>query len=227
MVWGGGVEVALERSIASLKKRHPELPVEVIRLTAPDPVQGLVQKTEMLERTPFDETLFLDADTVVLDRLDFGFEKAAKFDLACCICEVPWAARYVGLGDRPDMIEYNTGVLFFTKKARPVFDAWRRLAREIDSSLYFVKDGKHGKMSYNDQCGFAAAIEEVGISPFVLPLNWNLRPSYVGHFFGPVKIWHSYGIVPPEIEKLAEDYRSGGLLIQEHATPPELKIKLA
>jgi hypothetical protein len=47
----------------------------------------------MAAMTPFEETLFLDADTVPLGRLDFGFEQAQRFGLACCICEVPWARR--------------------------------------------------------------------------------------------------------------------------------------
>jgi hypothetical protein len=36
----------------------------------------------MLEVTPFEETLFLDNDTVVLGRLDYGFQKASQFGLA-------------------------------------------------------------------------------------------------------------------------------------------------
>jgi hypothetical protein len=65
----------------------------------------------MMELSPFEETLYLDADTVVLDRLDFGFEQAARFGVACCICECPWARRYRGLPN-DDGVEYSTGVLF-------------------------------------------------------------------------------------------------------------------
>src|SRR5262245_58601263 len=118
IVWGDKGERALARSLASLKEMHPELPHEIIRLPAEtDEYKGLLEKSRMMSLSPFDETLFLDADTVVLDRLDFGFAQAARFGLACCICESPWARRYRGLPN-DDATEYNTGVLFFTRAAR-------------------------------------------------------------------------------------------------------------
>src|SRR3974390_71747 len=116
MVWGGGekVERALDRSRRSLAAVHPELPTEIMRVDAKDPVEGLLQKASMFDKSPFGETLFLDADTIVLDRLDFGFRQAQRIGLACCICENPWARRYPSIEER-DLVEYNTGVLFFTE----------------------------------------------------------------------------------------------------------------
>ncbi|MEJ0070814.1 MAG: hypothetical protein WDO24_21130 [Pseudomonadota bacterium] len=40
----------------------------------------------MFEHSPFETTVYLDADTVVLGRLDYGFEMAERFGLACCHC---------------------------------------------------------------------------------------------------------------------------------------------
>src|SRR5436305_1913121 len=82
--WGPNTPV-LERSLRSVKALHPELPVYVKELTGP-PAPTLLDKARMMEWTPFEETLFLDVDTVVLDRLDFGFEMAGKHGMACCIC---------------------------------------------------------------------------------------------------------------------------------------------
>lgn len=192
IVWGAFDQRLLERSMASLKAHHPELPVEVIRL-ADD--ASLLDKAAMMEQTPFAETLFLDADTVVLDNLDFGFQKAARHGLACSICECPWARRYGGIAG--EMVEYNTGVLFFTAKARPVFDAWRAGAAAIDSSIVFADGGQLHRMPLNDQAGFAKAIEDTGALPFVLPYNWNFRPKWYKSWFGPLKIWHDYA-PPPE-----------------------------
>lgn len=137
----------LSRSIASLKRTHPNLPFEVVRIPAPaDPIMGLLEKARMAELSPFDETLFLDADTVVLDDLDFGFRHAQKTGVACCICEAPWARRYTGLPN-DDAIEYNTGLLFFTKAAAPVFSHWQSLATTIDSSIVFrAADGRIARM---------------------------------------------------------------------------------
>lgn len=215
MVWGSEIEATLQRSLASVKAIHPELPIEVVRLGAdPNSLQSLLEKAAMFDRSPFAETLFLDADTVVLDRLDFGFEKAQRFGLACCICESPWARRYRGLASAGEMIEYNTGVLFFTAGAKPVFDLWPLLAAEIDSSSLFAKNGKPVVMPANDQASFAAAVNRAGISPFVLPLNWNFRYEFQKSFFGPIKIWHSYWNVPPSLAPLTDYYRKPDSVIQ-------------
>jgi hypothetical protein len=207
--WGTKHERLLERSRASLQRCHPELPVHVERL--PDN-STLLDKAGMFDMTPFEETLFLDTDTVVLGNVDFGFEKARQFGLACCICECPWAKRYGGVSG--DVIEYNTGVLFFTAKAKPVFDAWKTLARTVDSSIRMLHQGKIAIMPHNDQGGFAVAVEKTGSSPFVLPLNWNFRPIWQHTYFGPLKIWHDYSDVPPPVLSTNEYYQRPDSIIQ-------------
>jgi hypothetical protein len=161
---------------------------------------NLLNKAEMFHLSPFEETLFLDLDTVVLDRLDFGFAKAAQFGIACCICECPWARRYSGLSG--EMIEYNTGVLFFNRWMSKLFEAWKANVNKLDSSILFKgPNGQMNKMPFNDQGGFAQAIEELAISPYILPLNWNFRPIWQKSFFGPIKIWHDYANVPNGIQE--------------------------
>ena len=89
MVWGGDkIESALNRSMDSIRTHHPDLPIHVHRGDqAPGPA-GLERKTQMGSVTPFQTTLYLDADTVVLGNLDYAFERADRFGLACCICEL-------------------------------------------------------------------------------------------------------------------------------------------
>jgi hypothetical protein len=196
IAWGKALPY-VERSLASLRRHHPELPVHLERLPdETDSRRGLAFKASMAARSPFESTLFLDADTIVLDRLDFGFDKAERFGLACAICECPWARRFAGVGSG-DMVEYNTGVLFFARGARPVFDAWERLAPSVDSQTRWLDaDGQMRGMEYNDQASFALAVEEAGISPYVLPQNWNFRPDWQRSLFAPIKIWHDYREVP-------------------------------
>ena len=191
VVWGEYDGAALERSRQSLARVHPDMPVEVIELPAGS---TLLDKARMMELSPFEETLFLDADTVVLDDLSYGFEQVRRFGLACSICECPWARRYAGLSG--DMVEYNTGVLFFTEFARPVFNAWRACVAEIDSSILFHNGQELTQMPLNDQAGFAKALDDTGFRPFILPYNWNFRPKWHKSWFGPLKIWHDYSDVP-------------------------------
>jgi len=192
MVWGKRHEAMLERSIASVRDHHPELPVHVERL--PDD-STLLDKAAMADASPFEQTLFLDADTVVLDRLDFGFDKAERFGVALAINENPWARRYAGIDG--ETVEYNNGVVFFTPQARPIFDAWRDCVNEIDSRQVIGGGGKFRQMPVASQASFAVAVERSGAPPFVLPVNWNLRPNWHRSWFGPIKIWHSFN-PPPE-----------------------------
>ncbi|WP_431857340.1 hypothetical protein [Azospirillum sp.] len=197
IVWGEALKGLLQRSIQSVKAHHSELPIQVVTLPADlDPYKGLLEKSRMFDLSPFETTLFLDSDTVVLGRLDFGFAQAERYGVACAICECPWAGRYQGLSG--DLIEYNTGVLFFARKAKPLFDRWRELAPAIDSSFYHVPPGRKvvGRMDFNDQAGFAKAVDDTGFLPAALPPNWNFRPRWQKSFFGPLKIWHDYDDVP-------------------------------
>lgn len=200
----------LDRSTVSLKAVHPELPYHVERL---EEGSSLLDKSRMADLSPFDETLFLDADTVVMGRLDYGFEKAAQHGLACCICECPWARRFSGLENRGDIVEYNTGVIFFTRKSRPLFDAWVRL-RGIGSSLFYRAPEGVKIMLENDQAGFAAAVDETGFNPFALPLNWNFRRQWQETVFGPVKIWHGYADPPPQLGPWNESQSMPGAVIE-------------
>ncbi len=214
-VWGNDPKFkrALDRSIASVKRHHPELPIEVLRLDASDPIKGLLEKARMADLSPFEETLYLDTDTVVLGRLDFAFEKARRFGLACAICECPWARRYGGVDG--DLVEYNTGVLFFNKKAKPVFDAWQQLAPAIDSSIKHVgPKGEIVTMPFNDQAAFAKAIDDLDFRPFILPMNWNLRPVWQRAWFGPVRIWHDFAEVPDQVRRVSDSDSKDGAIIQ-------------
>lgn len=209
MRWGPNNPV-LERSLRSVKAIHPELPIHVHELPANS---TLLDKAKMLEFTPFEETAFLDVDTIVLDRLDFGFEMAAKHGLACCICECPWARRYGGITG--DLVEYNTGVLFFTKAAKPIFDGWAAKARTVDSSIKFLNgQGQLAIMPYNDQAGFSLAVHEAETPPFILPFNWNFRPLWHRSFWGPIKIWHDYSDPPAQLFEVVRKQAQAGVPLQ-------------
>ncbi|HTW94236.1 MAG TPA: hypothetical protein VMD30_05560 [Tepidisphaeraceae bacterium] len=202
IVWGDKCEPLLQRSIDSLKKFHPDLPIHIERRPVPpDPMRGLELKTAMGQLTPFDTTLYLDADTIVMGDLSFAFAKAEEFGLACCICECPWTRRYDPA--QADNIEYNTGVLFFSPASRNVMSAWQSFSRSTPSSGTIMNTlGEQVTMSYDDQASFARAVRSCKTNPFVLPLNYNLRPYYHRRFFTPIKVWHDYQPPSDEVIRL-------------------------
>lgn len=218
LVWGEKSNLPVDRLLASTKKYHPELPHHVIELNPQATgLSALHEKAKMFAVSPFDETLYLDSDTVVMGKLDFGFEKAKLHGLAVCICECPWARRYKNIFSG-DEVEYNTGVIFFTKSSASVFDVWLQNCRTLDASLLHLVDGVPTVMPVNDQGTFAAAIEGTRTNPYVLPFNWNFRPTWNRSFFGPIKIWHDYSDPLSDIEKLNAYYASRSHVIQYHQT---------
>ncbi len=195
-VWGK-FDRLLQRSIDSLQKSNPGLPHHVVRL--PDG-SSYLDKAAMYAESPFDVTAYLDSDTVIFGNLNYAFERAEKFGLACCINESPWARRYEGLKDSGDEVEYNAGVVFFDKtKSKPFFDAWQACVREIDSSSEFLAIEGIRRQGCNDQAGMTKAMVDTGFNPFILPLNWNLRPAWHRSYVGPIKIWHDYHEPPAEL----------------------------
>ena len=198
--WGPN-DAILERSIKSVRAIHPELPIHVHQLAG---TPTLLDKAGMFDVSPYEETLFLDVDTVVLDKLDFGFEMAIKHGLACSICECPWARRYGGI--KGDLVEYNTGVLFFTRAAQGIFEGWKKYVRNVDSSIRFYNSANQlAVMPYNDQAGFSLAVAEASPPPFILPFNWNFRPAWHRAWWGPIKIWHDYNPPPQEIVAFTQE----------------------
>lgn len=200
VTWGqwpnAKLEGELKRSRESLAKFHPDLPVHHARIET-RPEDGFLGKSAMYDLSPFDETLYLDCDTIVMGNLDFAFEQSARHGVACCICEAPWARRYIYAltGDLP---EYNCGVIWFTKRAdtQALFAEWQRLAYRLDWRVPYVgTDGRPAKSLQSDQGPFSMAVHKLGFNPYVLPQNWNFRARWQRLLFGPVKIWHDH--LPP------------------------------
>jgi hypothetical protein len=197
----------MERSRRSVTATNPNLPLHVVELTG-NP--SLLDKAMMYEVSPFQTTLFLDADTMVFGDLSFAFEKAERFGLACCVNECPWARRYPSCEQHGDIVEYNTGVLAFSKSAGPVFREWKRL-RDVDSSI--THEGER-LMAINDQASFALAVNNTGANPFVLPHNWNYRYRWHKAWFGDVRIWHDHDD-PPAVPWTGNPPSKCSLLMRE------------
>ena len=150
----------------------------------------------MYADSPFDTTLFLDTDTEVLGDLSYGFRQAEKHGMAITIDHACKAKRWYQHDHIPhdDIVEYNTGVIFFTKNEQNA-----RLFQEWESLV---------KTRGNDQPTFALAADCVNLNPFVLPDHiWNYRVYSADRMFGAVKIWHTKHphVLTPSIRKALSD----------------------
>lgn len=212
VVWGRAknrkLDDILRRSTQSVFKHHPELHV-----TVKDLPEGstLLDKPKMYELSPYEETIYLDIDTEVLARLDFAIRMMERHALALAICEAATARRFTkSITD--DLIEYNTGVMFFKRSAENdrLFARWGELAKTMDSSCVFRSpNGTLNTGPCNDQASFSQAIHELGMNPFVLSMNWNYRFRWQPAVHGPVKVWHDYEPIPPELRRYWERQERG------------------
>lgn len=154
------------------------------------PVNGLA-KLDLLDLSPFDETLFLAPDALVLDDVSLGFEMAGRHGCALSMAPACWARRQwtdePGTPRRvhPEIPEYDLGAVFFVDNTamRALFETWRSIAGEYGSC---------------EQWGFSQAVYETRFNPYVLPENWNFHARPI--VCGPIKIWNSCETPPRNID---------------------------
>ena len=74
-VWGDACAGLLDRAIASVKRFGYDYKVVVDDSSH----RGFRKRIGLFGMSPFDTTLYLDADAQVIENIDFGFEMAEKY----------------------------------------------------------------------------------------------------------------------------------------------------
>jgi hypothetical protein len=163
-----------------------------------------LEKSRLIELLPdgYDTFLFLDTDTKIIGDVTFGFEKAERHGIAMApapnynLAEFFNFARIMrGLGIEPaDQIMYNSGVIFLhlTAPVRQVLERWRDLCAIIGATHDFPRD----------QPFFTLALEQCGVTPYVLSPLYNYR-SLGEYAVGNIRIWHSHFAPPPDLNDFA------------------------
>lgn len=160
---------------------------------------GLLRKTEVAKFLPrqYDSYLLLDSDTVVIKDISLGFSKAETHGIAACPAPHYSLESFWGFDrimeragvPRLGQLQYNTGVIFFGNQpeVKEVFSKWGTLASE------------HSDFT-NDQPFFSLAAEILNFNPYTLSISFNYR-AFGDAISGDVRIWHSHGKMPPEINQ--------------------------
>lgn len=145
----------VERSIESVEK-HCQLPIFVIKdgdlLDAP----ALINKPWVLLRgkIPFEQFLFLDTDTVILDDITPVFQILELFDIAAC-------HAWLRSGFMPRL---SSGVILM-KNNQDFLREWSKATLE-----YWRATGIN-----DDQPGFTDIFYSSSLRQFILPPEFNLR----------------------------------------------------
>ena len=169
------IEMALQ-SAKSLKKHNPNLPIhlftDVSEINSPyiDSAELLTEphkrsKVDCMHKTPFNQTLFLDADTFVLDKLDDLFDLLKRFDLAMSHAHRRNNARNTRTWKTTipySFPQLNSGVILYDKrKTKKLFIDWQNAYHEAGFS--------------SDQVTLRELIWESQLNLGVLPPEYNIR----------------------------------------------------
>src|SRR5579863_9013179 len=188
-------------SAASLRKAMPDLPItvfsqfpvesglfeRVIRVEASQ--DGFYDKSKLIQNSPYDRTLFIDADTFVLDPLPELFTLLDHFDCAATheeYLDTDWHKRYTRPDIPPSFPEFNTGILMLKRSDRVL-----RLLEEWGALYLKYLDEKPGQ-PINDQPFFRAAAYFGDVRIATLTREYNCKFRGQGYLNGRVKILHGH-----------------------------------
>lgn len=145
------------------------LDVEVCRVGAAH--HGFQDKVDCIPQSPYDETLFLDTDTLMLrDDAADAFELLERFDMALAQAFVQ---QYRLAGVPAALAELNSGVILFRKsqQVEGLLRRWQSRYREAADAATVAENPK----GIGDQQILSQVVWESGVRMATLPPEWNYR----------------------------------------------------
>jgi hypothetical protein len=196
-----------------------------------DPAYGPEDKVRTIARSPYQETLFLDSDTFVVDDVKDLFLLLDRFDIAATHAPYRVVYRVDGL---PDCFpELNTGVMLFRRsdETQRFFERWLEIYREDRArtpSWLFAGGARWYGRTLPNQASFRRALYESSLRIATLPPEYNCRVPFPGAVHNRVKIIHgrtsSFRQVSAELNRTmlprVHIMRWGKLRTFESAMPP-------
>ena len=181
---GDRIVEELLRSAESLKKIHPEMRVTVFSdrsIDRPDlfesveliedPKYSYIDKILPLLRTPYEETLYLDSDTIIVHSITALFDLLDRFDLAVALEPKPKKLEYPS--EAPESFpEYNTGV-FSYRRNEAVYDFFKKW------HLIYSHQRANVPKTTHDQPAFREALYLASVRFATIPNQYNLRTLYL------------------------------------------------
>jgi hypothetical protein len=188
-------------SAERLKTVMPDLPItvfsqfpvdsscfdKVIRVEGSS--DGFYDRTKLIRESPFERTIFVDADVYVAEAFPELFSLLDGFDCAATheeYLDTDWYHSY----PRPDIPtsfpEFNTGILLYRSSA-PVD---RMLVKWAELYQQFIEENP--KVAINDRPFFRAAAYETDVRIATLTREYNCKFRGRGYLNGPVKILHGH-----------------------------------
>jgi len=192
------------KSARSAKEQMPEIGITIITDT-PNMAPEIFDSIEPLDEndraglapikpkySPYDRTLYLDADTYVSEPVYELFDILDNHDMA--FAHSPGRLPVPGLPD--PWIEFQNGVIAY-KNCSGTNRFLKRWQRVYDK---MVEQG----VTDRQQPTFAMAVAQSDLDYFVLPREYNVRVPRFGYLARNAKIVHGGGQMTVPVEDLAE-----------------------
>lgn len=184
------------RSMESLRKMSPQLKIAVVtdQVWEEDPkpdtfvlreqVDGWRCKPLYMQETPFDETLFLDTDTLVCRDITGVFDLLQYYDIG-----VHFSGSPLNLPDLSLHTQCNSGVILWksNEAVKEVFEQWNR---EYDEAKTLTASRALDARGVNDQRYLAIAIARSRARPVQLPSCLNCFIHDYAVLYAPPVILH-------------------------------------
>jgi hypothetical protein len=211
-----------EVSARSVKAVWPEIPIALITDTPPESdcfadvkivpaEQNSRDKPHYISMSPFERTVFLDADTYCCAPFPEVFDLLDRYDLAAAYDDgrftqrqdqITGALTFIKVPGVPDALpEFNTGVIAF-RRSPAVATVFKRWIAEYDRGLDQGLD--QGRLDYHDQPSFRSVIYRSKASVEVLPSEYNFRLCCCGFARNQIKIVHGRWSYHPIAQTRAE-----------------------
>jgi len=152
-------------------------------ITVKNPFDDVRDKCYNLHKTPFDRTLYLDADTYIMDEISSMYKILNKVDIA-----VWMGYKLTEINGVPDCFkEPNGGVMLYkaNNRVNEFLSEWRKLyERQVQGDLDYENINKKNVNSiedassfgkYHDQPPLRKALYESDITYHVLPPEYNFK----------------------------------------------------
>lgn len=191
----------LRISAERLKAVMPDLPItvfsqfpitsscfeKVIRVAGS--TDGFYDKTKIIRESPYDRTIFVDADIYAAQPFPELFTLLDRFDCAVTheeYLDTDWFHRYPQPNIPASFPEFNTGIFLYKRSA----SMDRLLIRWAELYKQFID--QNPKLAINDQPFFRVAAYESDVRIATLTREYNCKFRGQGYLNGPVKILHGH-----------------------------------
>jgi len=205
-------------SAESVKKMHPDLHItlftnnhmesgsdhfdEIVQV----PIGGERVKQELLYNSPYESTLYLDTDTMIVNPIGGIFDLMGRFDIAATIDHVRKAQKvsdiYPDYASIPDgFSEYGGGVILFRKSdaVEKFFEVWRK-----NYSIWQEASGRD-----NDQPSFRVSLWECSdLKVHTLPPEFNIRTQEKRDKIKNIvpRIFHWHNMYDPTLKRTPQKF---------------------